>query len=301
MTHHRPTTMSGSVALMLALALGLNGLATAQAPSRPAESSERQTSNRIVKLKAWPMAGAKDAKRVLALLAQYRKDDDELAQQATAELVGMGDLAVEMLFKQVADREKNESQNERIFALLDQLLGPRHADLMAKAAGNEKKTALRRYLTRRIAGFRDPDLAAFLAAAAADDEADTSFYGSLGLLALGDKTGIAPVIVRCRQDWDEIRDLIAETLAPARDATIARAISEEVAKARPLDQANGLRLMRYLAPKEQMVVIQHYLDSEDFTVKKAAINALRVMHGMEPLEKLSAFSAVEMAKEWKSR
>ena len=53
--------------------------------------------------------------------------------------------------------------------------------------------------------------------------------------------------------------------------------------------------------KSAVPVIQH-LDSTDNGVRIAAINALRgVIDGAEPLERLSAFDAIEQAKAWKER
>ena len=60
-------------------------------------------------------------------------------------------------------------------------------------------------------------------------------------------------------------------------------------------------MMRYLATKNQEVIVRNYLTAEDNNVKKAAVNAMRALHGEEPDEKLSVFQVIEEAKKWQSR
>ena len=67
------------------------------------------------------------------------------------------------------------------------------------------------------------------------------------------------------------------------------------------DQMAGLRLLRQLAVKDHVVVVRGYLGSPDHTVKREAVNTMRVLHGEAPIENLTVFQAIEMAKEWQKK
>jgi hypothetical protein len=63
----------------------------------------------------------------------------------------------------------------------------------------------------------------------------------------------------------------------------------------------GLRLLRHLMVKEQGALLHRYLDAGEHTVKREAINAARCLHGEAPIENLSVFQAIEMAKQWRAK
>ena len=92
--------------------------------------------------------------------------------------------------------------------------------------------------------------------------------------------------------------LIAATLTPARSAAVSLKVWERIGNARPTDKMAGLRLLRYLATTDQKMLLRSYLESPDFAVKKEAINTARALHGKQPLEKLSSFQAINLAKQW---
>ena len=73
---------------------------------------------------------------------------------------------------------------------------------------------------------------------------------------------------------------------------------ERIAQARATDKMAGLRLLRHLATLDQKTLLRSHLESPDFTVKREAINTARVLHGEAPLEKLSSFQAINLAKQW---
>ena len=57
-------------------------------------------------------------------------------------------------------------------------------------------------------------------------------------------------------------------------------------------------MLRYLGVKQQRVMLRSYLESADFAVKREAINLVRVLHGEPPIENLSSFQAINLAKQW---
>jgi len=129
----------------------------------------------------------------------------------------------------------------------------------------------------------------------------TAYYGALGALALGDREALRAVIDYSRSNWEEVVDITAEVLTPARSNEHGSWVFAAISQQSSGVQMAGLRLARYLAVKEHHVILRNYLLASDHTVKKEAINALRVIHGEEPLEELSVFEAIGHAQKWMKR
>ncbi|MGE3175680.1 MAG: hypothetical protein AB7O97_23860 [Planctomycetota bacterium] len=272
------------------------GQAGGDAPKPDADADAPQDPK---KLKDWPAIAAPDRARALKLTGQLKKESEELRQAAVDEMIAIGAGAAPVLFQKVNDSD--ESINEDLFRVFDAVLGPEHADLMAAQARKKKRT-LRNYLTRRLCRFVDPDQRDYLAWASKDEEDEqVVFCANLGLAALHDAPALLQVLELTRRDWLEHKDLVAEVLPAARCDACARAVAEHIASAQPVVQAAGLRLLRYVADQNHVMILRTYLGAEDHGVKKEAVNAMRALHGQEPIENLSAFQAVEMAKEWQSK
>lgn len=285
------------VAAVLALvAMHLSGLhlPAQEPPDEPAPTPQEKDG----KLEAWPELDPVQVRRIPGLLAQFRKKDESLHSEAHAELVALGDGAAPLLLARLTDNEVNF--NDPILAVLDEVLGPRHADLLAPEA-RSRKLVERRYVLRRLATFADPDLEPVFAAALEDEDEDVAFYAALGASGLGGLESLEIVLQRCRRSWDEERAMISEVLENARSIDSGRWVLQRLVKGDTGEKIAGLRMARYLAPRELARVVAIHLDDSQHSVKKEAINALRVIHGQEPMENLSVFQAIEMAKEWKAR
>lgn len=250
---------------------------------------------KIEKLGEWPAIKDTDKDRVLALVGQFRKADTELHAAATKQLLAIGESAMPLLFQQVSDNTNNV--NTQLFAVFDTLLEPKHAALMARES-KKQKVALRRYLIQRLCRFLDADMLPVLANAAKDKDPETAFFGALGGLALKQKEQLPAVLAYSKNHWREVAPICTEVLPNARSNEAGSWVFEAIAKAPSADQMVGLRLARYLAVKEHTIILRGYLQAADGSVKKEAVNAMRVMHGEAPMENLSVFQAIEMAKEW---
>ncbi|HEB52071.1 MAG TPA: HEAT repeat domain-containing protein [bacterium] len=246
------------------------------------------------KLTEWPALDKTVRRRVRALVKDFRKKP-ELHGAAADKLVAIGAGAVPVLIPMVNDRP--DGINDQLFGVIDRLTGPPHAALLAREI-RRPSVALRRHLMRRFATFHDPELAPVLTKALKDKDPEIAYYAALALLGIGNLDGLDRVLDTARQRWSESRDLIAAVLPAARSRTTGNAVLERIALAKPTEQMAGLRLLRYLMVKDQRVMLRHYLESSDFAVKREAINCARVVHGEKPLEKLSSFQAINMAKEW---
>ena len=281
---------------LAATAAALAALAAQDPPRRdPSKQDPPPDAAAPKKLSEWPSLSRAEQDRVRAVLKQFRKSEADLHAGAQRAIAAIGAGAAPILFPLVTDRADNV--NPHLFEALDAIVDARHAALLAREVGR-KSVELRRYLTQRLCRFRDADLLPVLQQAAKDADEEVAFHGALGLLALQRGDGLDLVLQAARQRWAESGDLIAAVLAPARSAQAAELVLERIAAARPTDQMAGLRLLRHLMVQKQASLLRTYLESSDFTVQKEAINAARVVHRQEPLEKLASFQAIEMAKQW---
>lgn len=247
------------------------------------------------KLAEWPALKETDKERVITLAAQFRKADAKLHEEARQQLIALGDGAMPLLLQQVSD--KDEAFNAHLFAVFDTALKPAHASLMARES-KKPRVELRRYLFMRMCRFIDPELVPVLKAGCKDKDEPTAFYASLGMLALKEREAVPAVIAYTKTRWKEVGTITAEVLPAARSMDAGNWVFEAIANAPPADQMAGLRIVRYLAVKEHLLIMRTYLQASDNPVKKEAVNTVRVMHGEAPIENLTVFDAIEMAKVW---
>jgi hypothetical protein len=280
------------------LALALPLLLTTLAAQEGAEAKPVPVPPPPAKLAEWPALADTDKDRVAALVGQFRKPDPQLHEAAKKGLVALGEGAMPQLFTQVADRADNV--NKQLFAVFDEVLAPRHAALLAREV-KKPRVELRRYLVIRLCRFTDPEMLPVLQTTMNDKDEVTAFHAALGALAVKHKDALAPVMTYAKSHWSEVAATIAEVLPAARGEDQARWVFEAIAKAPVADQMTGLRLLRYLAAKSQTPTLRPYLDAKDNTVKKEAVNAMRVLHGEAPIENMPVFQVIEMAKAWQKK
>jgi len=281
-----------------ALLATITALALTTAPTE-AQSKDappnRPKSAPAEKAGKWPSLKKAVSDRARATAKQFKKSQEKLHTAANRKLIAIGPGVAPIIISLVSDRPKNT--NEQLFAVLDSVIDKSHASLLAREA-KRPSVEWRRYLMRKLAGFHDVDMAAVFKPALLDKDPDIAVYAGLGLLSLGKHDGLDTVLLATKQRWDEFRGIASTVLPAGRSSECAMPVFERIASARPTDQMAGLRLLRYLMPKSQGMLLRSYLESSDFAVKKEAINTARVVHGEKPLEKLSSFQAIEQAKKW---
>lgn len=275
--------------------LALAALVPGQAGDKKPASKKQDGKSTVKKLSEWPKLKKAHSDAARAKTRQFRKTKAELHEKASAQLVDYGAGVAPILIPMIKDR--TDGINDHLFGVLDAVLKPEHASLIAREA-KRPSVEWRRYLMRKLATFRDVDIAPIMAKAVKDKDEDIAFYASLGMLGLGKHDGLDAVLVAAKQRWSDVSPLVAKVLTPARSADAATPVFEKIAAARPTDKMAGLRLLRYLMVKEQGMLLRTYLQAPDFSVKKEAINTARVVHGEKPLEKLASFQAINMAKKW---
>lgn len=247
----------------------------------------------------WPAlteAGRAEARLTLGRLAAVRDDATEAHEQ---KLVALGAGVAPLVLAALG--AKSAAHPEALERVLDRVVTTGHAALLAPESGHAS-VAVRRYVVAQLARAHDPAHADRLAKAAEDPDAEVRLAGALGLTALGDFRAFDVVFDECRTEWRERADFVATVLAPARGEAATEQVYARMTRTDVETRITGLRLLRSLAPAEQARGLAVFLDADEHNVKKEAINALRaVVDGAAPLENLSVFQAIEMAKQWKAR
>ena len=285
--------------LLFALPIALP-TASAQAKQDASPQSSASTTDTKKPLAAWPALQAKDRDRAIVLTGQLKKDDEAVRTAARREMLAMGAGAAPIRFQKVGDAEKELALNEELYLVFDAMLTEEHRALMAEQA-KKKKIELRKYLLRRLCLMADPELKSAFEPFRKDADEQTLFYATLGLASRKDKDALLQLLEITRRDWASHVDLVSKALPFARSGECALALAERIANDSTEIKAAGLRLLRYVATENEKPIIKTYLSAEDHGVVKEAVNVMRVMNGMEPLEKLSAFDAIGQAKEWQSK
>lgn len=277
-----------SLRAQLAGALLLAASAAAQPPKTgPAEKP------------SWPKLEARQQERIEQLLDNLGSKNEELREDAEAELAAMGAGAAPRMIAHLSDQAINV--NDALRRVLTRVTTIEHAPLLAQQVGN-RRLAIRRFVVQRLAELHPPGMGPVFRAALGDRDAEVVFLARLGIAGTGDFEFMAAVFERCSEDWNAWRELVAGALAGARGEKATLWLMQRIAKGTPRDQVTALRLLRTLGQREAAGQIAGYLDSENHNVKKETINALRaIVDGEPPLEELSVFQAIEMAKRWKAR
>ncbi|MEM7202345.1 MAG: hypothetical protein AAF628_18890 [Planctomycetota bacterium] len=276
---------------LAAMAALLGVVATAPtAAQKPAEASAPR----------WPELERKQKARITKLTKDLRQaKDPEVMAKLEADIADLGAAAAPRLLDLLSDYRKNI--NPSLTRVLDSVTVAEHAPLLAQRA-SDKRVAVRRYVVQRLSGFGLPEMAPIFREARKDEEADIAFQASIGLCAAGDMDALPEIFERCVGEWADIRERLAQPLEAIRGIKASRKVLALMRGDDDRRQIAGLRLLRLVGEKAVKGLIAPYLDTEVHGVKKEAINALRVVvDGEPPLDELSVFQAIEMAKTWKEK
>lgn len=279
-------------------AVALAAFSAAIAPAQQAKPAPAAPATADAKLAEWPALKDADKAKTLALVDQFRKPETKLHEPAHKALVALGAGAAPLIMQQCAD--KTDGVNAQLFAVLDESLGRPHAALMARES-KKPRTELRRYLVRRLCRMGDKDLTAYFETMAKDADPETAFCAQLGAYAQGKTDWLPAILEHCKANWPTMGPVVAEAFAPARSRELAAPVFEAIAPKGAVEQMAGLRLLRHLMVKEQGALLHRYLDAGEHTVKREAINTARCLNGEAPIENLSVFQAIEMAKQWRAK
>lgn len=307
---HRPAARPGTrgswilcVFFVCTFAAATTG--AAQEPMSKAPPKAKAATN-IAYITAWPKPANKDTLLTdIERLVKVRTP--EMGVQARQALVADGASAVPFLLERYG-KEKDLDVQRR---LRDVLIENTKADQTRMLAKHFDKPAVleRTFALWRAAAFPDKELAPAAEAAFARVEkqgakADPEERYAVALLcvATGSLKGLETMYQTAADDWGKRGVELRAALNGIRGPEASKIMIEKLKDA---DRKKKVAVMRVLAgcgDKADGLYLRQYLDDDDNSIRVAAINALRGMvDGDPPVEQLSVFEAIEMAKLWKTK
>lgn len=259
-------------------------------------------------LKQWPIL--KDiprGKRDLGRLRAARTE--EMGAQAHASLVEMGP-GVAGLILPVLGKERKPKAQQRMIKVLDLVTDASHTRLIAPFFRN-KNPLVRIWSLRRTALFPDDGLraAADKALVAArklkrgsDEEKSAELTAAaLATCAAGSLTGFDVLGSTASDNWGVEAVSLRTALEGVRGPAASKLITPGLAGDRK-SIVQALRMLAGCGDDSAISQVAAHLGSTDNSIRVEAINTCRgIVDGDLPLPRLSAFQAIELAKEWEAR
>ncbi|MCK6445564.1 MAG: hypothetical protein L6Q99_04165 [Planctomycetes bacterium] len=307
-------------AALVAAFLAVPTLASTSA--RPAQGGEPARSD-VVRAEAWPKLGADVVEKVKLDVERLRKArTPEMSTQARDALLTYGAGAAPNLIAALA-REEDRDARVRVVEVLDLLTTAEHSRLLAKEFAS-KSPNLRKWALARTATFLDPGVAKAAEAALASakkglDKKETDkeevMRAAIACASAGSVAGFDVLIANAYDNWGKYGADAHAALAGVRGAEATKLVAAGLKPSdspKPNDPAlkapdrarivGALRLLGGCGDESARSIVKPFLDSNDNTVRIAAINAVRaLLDGEQPLVDLPVFDAVEMAKKLKAR
>lgn len=289
--------------LLLALALLFALPAALLAPAAAAQSGPEKEQK-----PEWPSLGKKDRKAAEKAYQAIREADgaespeDQIAE-GEATLQGLGASVVPWTLTKL--KGKKVAAPESLVRVLDAVVEPKYAPLVAdELTARRTGEWTRRWAADWLARRQDEKYRKALTERRDDKDPLVALRCSAGLIGLGDLGGMQQVFLGARNDWKNTRDLFAATLPNARGDKAFETLRPMLKAEKELDRIGALRLARFLAPKSAGPILALGLDSDQFAIKKEAINALRMAVDDKPAlsdEVLTVFKINDEATKWKQR
>ena len=301
-----------SIALVLGLALASahaspgNATGGSRAACTGQEPQDELEEKLPPKLKAWPKPKSQaELKDQVARLRQERSQD--VAAEAHEALVSIGSSAAPLLIRSLG-KEKSKDARERIRFALANILDQQHSRLVAEFFG-DKSIDVRVWSLITVSRTPDPGLQKTVQGhwntlAKRGDKAEEveRYAAGLCLLSVQDSRGLEPVFSATISHWKERAAQIRGVLNGLRSAALDEALLNRLKADDRKQQSAALRLIAAGGTKATLSAVAPFLDSGDPTLRVDAINACRVLvAGEPPLDRISVFEAIELAKAWKAK
>jgi hypothetical protein len=291
---------------IVGLCLGLAGTAGALQEPMSKEPPKTKATVKIVYLTEWPKPEKKDTLLVdIERLVKVRTP--EMGVQARAALVADGASAVPFLLERYG-KEKDPAAQRR---LRDVLIENTAADQTRLLAKHFEKTAVleRTFALWRAAAFPDKEIAPAAEAAFARIEKqgpkadpEERYAAALCCTATGSMKGLEILYQAALDDWGKRGVELRAALNGIRGPEASKIMVDKLKDADRKQKVAVMRVLSGCGDKSFAGYLRQYLDDDDNSIRVAAINALRGMvDGDPPVEQLSVFEAIEMAKQWKSK
>ncbi len=290
------------------LALTSGPVASAQTGDAPAQ--ERPA---IERLSAWPTLDPKAAGALTQDLEKVRKAaTPEMEEAGEAGVLAAGAAAAPALINALG-KEKDIQARLRLETLLDTVTGAAHTRLLA-AEFAHKSPHVRAWVLRRVALFPDAQVReladkAFERAAAAhakkpdaEGAAEELYLASLCAASAGSSAGFEHLVRAATENWGKRGGELRVALEGLRGDAATEKLLPLASDSDRKKVVAALNLLSGCGSRKAFDAVRPHLDSADNSIRVAAINAMRgIVDGDPPIEKLSAFDAIELAKKWKER
>ncbi len=311
---HRPHRSFSPHPLAAALLVfgGVAGAAHAFTPQDPPAPQDAPAKS-DEKLKAWPKLEGKPAATMRADVEKLRKPNTPaMGEAAETALVAVGAAAAPDLLTALG-KEKDLEARLRLENVLDQVTGAAHTRLLAPEFAN-KSTHVRTWTLKRCSMYPDTELRAAAEEALARVQAakakkpetegveDELYAAALCVTSTGGLAGLDSLASAALDQWGKRGAEIRAALNGVRGDEASDRVLPLVAESERKKVVAGLNLLAGCGSRKAVGAVRPHLDSTDNSIRIAAINAMRgIVDGAAPIEKLSAFDAIEMAKQWKER
>jgi hypothetical protein len=301
-------SLRGSLLLSLLIGASQSAICLPAGPQDPPAAEDQEDGPK--RLTEWPkiIKGTK----VKVDIARLRKaNTEEMGAGAHAKLVeagpGVAPQLIEILASKTLANPKYDDTAARFIAVLDELTDASHTRLIEPGMLS-KSPRLQSWALQRVALFPDPgtketaeQALAKLRKAKLKDERFLSlpFHSALACAAAGSTAGLDVIYERVDKTWRDVSRQVRSALDGVRgDAATEFALAKLAIDDRAKKVA-ALRMLAGCGSNMALAKLREPLDSSDNSIRVSAINACRgIVDGALPLEKLSAFTAVEKAQSW---
>lgn len=271
----------------------------------PEKKGGKFDSSKVTYLTAWPKPQKKE--QITTDLDRVVKASiPEMAEGGHQGLVAEGTAAVPFVLERYG-REKDDEVLARLKAVLMEITKPEQTRLLAQDFAH-KDLLHRTFALWRCAAWPDAQIKPLAEAAWAKvvkqgekADADERYAAALCTTASGSLAAFDAVFEIAQKSWakkgGELRIALEAVRGPEPTKTLlGRLGGERKAK------IAALKMLAGCGDKSAVGPLKPLLDDTDNEIRVVTINALRgVVDGDSPLDQLSAFESIEMAKKWKER
>lgn len=235
-----------------------------------------------------------------------------MVEEASAAITELGPGAAPDLLAALGSStlrgEKHDGAAERLAVALDSVTGLAHTRLIA-AEFTHKSPRVRSWALARASALPDPGTAeaAVAALALARDKPDKDFprlpyAAAMACASAGNLDGMDLIQARAKEDWGDVGLAVRRAMECVRgDAATEQLLAQMAGKDRA-EQVAYLRLLAGCGTKKALAEVKSHLEGSDNSLRIAAINACRgIVDGEAPIDRMSAFQAIEKAKSWAKR
>jgi HEAT repeat protein len=261
--------------------------------------------SKVTYLTAWPKPANKD-QLITDIDRLVKASIPEMAEGGHQGLVAAGASAVPFLLERYG-KEKDEEVLKRVKAVLVEITTPEQARLLA-AEFAHRDLLHRTFALWRAATWPDPAIkdkaeAAWAKVVKQGEKADSDerYAAALCATASGSMVPFDTLFEIAQKSWAKKGVELRIALETVRGPEATKLLLGKLGGERKARIA-ALKMLAGCGDKSAVPTLKPLLDDNDNEIRVVTINALRgIVDGDGPLEQLSSFEAIEMAKKWKGR